>query len=100
MDLQMPAMDGYQATRHLKRLMQEREIVEIPIVALTANNSEEDKKACIEAGMCTYLCQPLKENEVQAVLNKFINKKILIKKFFVIFFFDKFLNFENISDFS
>lgn len=69
MDLQIPEMDGYEATRHLKKLMQEKKVPEIPIVAFTANTSEADKEACLQAGMVAHLRKPLKEPELLKVLN-------------------------------
>jgi len=69
MDLQMPGMDGYEATRHLKKLMEEQKIPEIPIVAFTANTSEADKEACLQAGMVAHLGKPLNEPDLLAVLN-------------------------------
>jgi HPt (histidine-containing phosphotransfer) domain-containing protein len=50
-------MDGYAATREIQRLQAERE-KPIPIIALTANASVEDRKACIEAGMDDFIAKP------------------------------------------
>jgi len=71
MDLQMPEMDGYQTTRNLKNLMQNKRIPEIPIVALTANDSEADKRACFESGMSEHLSKPLKEGDLTRVLRRY-----------------------------
>jgi len=71
MDLQMPIMDGYEATRMVKQLMGEGKIPEIPIVALTANDGEDDRRACFDVGMCGYLTKPIKESEFCAALKKF-----------------------------
>ena len=71
MDLQMPIMDGYETTKILKNLMAQGKIPEIPIIALTANDTESDKKACIEAGMSGHLCKPLKEVELRKLLNEY-----------------------------
>jgi len=70
MDLQMPMMDGYQATKALKELMKSNEVPETPIIALTANDNEDDKKACRKAGMCDYLSKPVKESEIAQILAK------------------------------
>jgi len=71
MDLQMPDMDGYQTTRNLKKLMKGGTIPEIPIVAFTANDREEDRRACKEAGMVGFLSKPIKESELVKILNTF-----------------------------
>ena len=71
MDCQMPIMDGYQTTKSLKGFMRLGKIPEIPIVALTANDSEEDKEICKEAGMTEYLTKPLKGQELSAILKKY-----------------------------
>jgi len=62
MDLQMPVMDGYEASRVLKKMMEREEIGEVPIIALSANNSEDDNKRCNKVGMYDHLSKPLKED--------------------------------------
>jgi signal transduction histidine kinase/ActR/RegA family two-component response regulator len=67
MDLQMPHMDGLQATRELRRLEQSRHLasgVPLYIVALTANVMPEDRKLSLDAGMNDYLEKPLREHEL------------------------------------
>ena len=58
MDCQMPVMDGYETSRMLKDLMRTNLIKTVPIVGWSANNSEEDKKRCIENGMIDQLPKP------------------------------------------
>jgi len=70
MDLQMPVMDGYQTTKKLKELMEAKKIPSIPIVALTANDTEADREACLKVGMADHLGKPLKESELTRVLKK------------------------------
>jgi len=72
MDCQMPVMDGYETTKALKDLMREKKIPEIPIVALTANDSEIDRQLCAEIGMCDHLSKPLKESALKRILYKYI----------------------------
>ena len=72
MDCQMPIMDGYETTRILRKLMEEKRIDEIPIVALTANDSEGDREACIKAGMSDHLSKPLKEVELAKMIKKYL----------------------------
>lgn len=58
MDIQMPNMDGYTATRHIRNLPSERKAA-IPIVAMTANAFDEDKRNALEAGMNGHLAKPI-----------------------------------------
>ncbi len=57
MDVQMPRVDGYEATRQI-RAMDDKEKANIPIVAVTANAFEEDRKIAMEAGMNGHLAKP------------------------------------------
>ena len=57
MDIQMPHMDGYEATKVIRRLEDRR--AEIPIVAMTANAFEEDRKAAFAAGMNGHVAKPI-----------------------------------------
>jgi len=72
MDIQMPIMDGYETTKRLRCLMENKMVEEIPIVALTANDRREDKEKCIRMGMCDHLGKPLKDRDLKLVLNKYI----------------------------
>jgi CheY-like chemotaxis protein len=66
MDVQMPDMDGLEATRALKALPP---TPHHPwIIALTANAMEEDQKACAKAGMDDYLSKPIKKEHLEAAL--------------------------------
>ena len=72
MDCQMPIMDGYETTRILRKLMEEKRIDQIPIIALTANDSEGDRETCIKAGMSDHLSKPLKETELAKTIKKYL----------------------------
>jgi signal transduction histidine kinase len=66
MDMQMPVMDGITATKEI-RLKNKS----IPIVALTANAFDEDKKKCFEAGMNDFLAKPVKISSIRNMILKF-----------------------------
>lgn len=58
MDIQMPVMDGYQAAREIRSL-ENKELADIPIIALTANAFDEDKKEALSNGMNAHIAKPL-----------------------------------------
>ena len=69
MDVQMPEMDGIEATRNIrKRLPKDRR--QPTIIALTANAMQEDREACLNAGMDDFLSKPIRSNDLQAMLKK------------------------------
>ena len=63
MDVQMPNMDGFQATRYIRKKLPPRKR-NIPILGITANASVQDRKNCLKAGMNEYLTKPIQENEL------------------------------------
>ena len=75
MDIQMPEMDGYEATRRIRAM--EKQIPDakrIPIVAMTANVFREDIEKCLEAGMDSHIGKPLDFQEVMEKLDKYLFK--------------------------
>ena len=64
MDVQMPDMDGLEATRKTRDVSSDVKRHEIPIIALTARAMKEDKEKCIEAGMNDYIPKPLRREEL------------------------------------
>jgi len=58
MDIQMPVMDGYQASREIRSL-ESKELAEIPIIALTANAFDQDKKEALSNGMNAHVAKPI-----------------------------------------
>ena len=71
MDIQMPVMDGYEATRQI-RALENPDIAGIPILAMTANAFQEDKKAAIEAGMDGHIAKPIDISKLFGILGEII----------------------------
>jgi CheY-like chemotaxis protein len=74
MDVQMPEMDGYEATRKI-RALGTPQAAKIPVVAMTANVFREDVEKCIAAGMNDHLGKPLDIAEVLEKLREYLNKR-------------------------
>ncbi len=72
MDIQMPVMDGYAATAEIRR-SETPCIAEIPIIAMTANAFEEDRKRCLEVGMDGHIAKPLDEKAVLTELMRVLH---------------------------
>ena len=70
MDIQMPTIDGYQATRLIRALG--TEISRIPILAMTANAFEEDRQLAIEAGMNEHIAKPIDVEHLKKMMKKYI----------------------------
>ena len=70
MDIQMPVMDGYEATRRIRTLG--TEISRIPIIAMTANAFEEDKRAALDAGMNAHVAKPIDVQKLKETLAQFL----------------------------
>ena len=64
MDVQMPEMDGMEATRRIRAAEKETGRPRLPIIALTAHAMAQDKEACLAAGMDAYLSKPLHANDL------------------------------------
>ena len=67
MDIQMPKMDGYKATQAIRRLPDKNKAC-IPIIAMTANAFEEDKRDAIEAGMNGHVAKPIQVDKLLSTL--------------------------------
>jgi two-component system sensor histidine kinase/response regulator len=74
MDCQMPEMDGFTATREIRRLEQEFG-GHVPIVALTANAIEGDRESCLQAGMDDYLTKPFKGAQLAEVMARWLQRE-------------------------
>ena len=69
MDIQMPKMDGYMATREIRTLKNNKK-ANIPIIAMTANAFEEDKKKAFKAGMNAHITKPIDIETMLTALNQ------------------------------
>ena len=70
MDCRLPIMDGYEATRRIRKLAA---MGQVPIIALTANALQGDREACLQAGMNDYLAKPFKRAELQELLDRWLS---------------------------
>ncbi|MCW8796725.1 MAG: ATP-binding protein, partial [Chlorobium sp.] len=75
MDCQMPEMDGYEATRCIRRGQGNVMNPEVPIVAITANAMTGDRERCIQAGMDDYMAKPVRMSDFTAMLEKYSGEK-------------------------
>ena len=69
MDVQMPVMDGYEATK----LLREKGFTAVPIIGLSANAMKEDKQNALQSGMNDYLTKPIKQKSLIAVVKNFLS---------------------------
>lgn len=74
MDVRMPVMDGYEATRAIRGM--KREDADIPIIAMTADAFSEDIQKCLECGMDDHLAKPIDIQAVAGKLKKYLNKGV------------------------
>lgn len=74
MDLRMPGMDGYEATRRIRASSKEDAPL-VPIVAMTANTAKEDKDACFAAGMNGHLAKPIDFDGLRRTLARWLDGK-------------------------
>jgi len=78
MDIQMPVMDGIEATHEILDYEEDEELAHVPIVALTANALKGDRERFLNEGMDEYITKPIETSELLYVLNKFLSHKAKI----------------------
>ena len=74
LDILMPKMDGLSTARYL-RALNRKDVVQVPIVALTANAFDEDIRRSLEAGMNAHLAKPLNPQELYQTLAELIGRR-------------------------
>ncbi|MBP6405459.1 MAG: response regulator [Ramlibacter sp.] len=72
MDVQMPVLDGYAATRRIREWEAARGHARVPIIALTADAYEEDRQRCLDSGMDDFLPKPVSFRQLQDVLGRWV----------------------------
>ena len=73
MDCQMPEMDGFEATRHLRMREKLANADALPVIAMTANVMEGDRERCLQAGMDDYLGKPVRMDELESTLRRWLS---------------------------
>lgn len=72
MDVQMPVMNGFDATREIRKLEQMQQRGHMPIIAVTANAMQGDREKCLDAGMDDYIAKPIQIAELQAMIRRYL----------------------------
>ncbi len=72
MDCQMPVMDGYTATRTIRKLQADGSLGKLPIIAMTANAMVGDREKCLSCGMDDYMSKPLNRSMIEQMLRKWL----------------------------
>ena len=76
MDIQMPEMDGYDATRNIRKLQQSQIInPNVPVIAMTAHAMKGDREKCLSAGMNDYISKPVRPKELLDVVQRWAGHK-------------------------
>ncbi len=79
MDVQMPVMDGLQATAAI-RALPEKAMAEIPIIAMTAHAMQGDREACLAAGMDAYIAKPLEVQQLVDMVEAIVHSPASVKE--------------------
>lgn len=76
MDVQMPLMDGYEATR---RIRADLRLLDLPVIAMTAHALQQDRELCLAAGMNDYISKPIEPGRLLALLRKWLGGATVAK---------------------
>jgi CheY-like chemotaxis protein len=79
MDIQMPIMDGVEATHEILEYEEEESVPHVPIVALTANALQGDRERFLSEGLDEYVSKPIKMTELLYILNKFLSDRLTVQ---------------------
>lgn len=71
MDIQMPVMDGHEATRHIRHDLQ---IVHLPIIGLTAHALSEERQRCLDSGMNDFITKPVSPDLLYATIERHVKR--------------------------
>ncbi len=77
MDCQMPELDGYETTQHLRK---DRRWLNLPVIAMTANAMQGDREKCLEAGMSDYITKPVRIEELKSVLERWTQTDMAVQE--------------------
>jgi PAS domain S-box-containing protein len=75
MDIQMPVMNGIDATKMIRSGKNSNINHKVPIIALTANAMSQDRQICLNAGMNDYLSKPFKPDDLEIIIEKYLGQK-------------------------
>ena len=75
MDINMPEKDGKEASIEILQIEKEQDLIHTPIVALSANAIEEDRKEVLSLGIDDYLLKPIDEKKIDEIFHKFLSKQ-------------------------
>ena len=73
MDCQMPEMDGFETTRMIREKEKSKNLLPVPVIAMTANAMQGDRELCMRAGMNDYLSKPISPEKLHGALVKWLN---------------------------
>lgn len=74
MDIQMPVMDGFEATSHIRTFEQQNKLPRTPIIAVTAHTMEHYRELCLEHNMDDYMSKPVKKQPFHEMVKKWLNR--------------------------
>ncbi|MBU1195246.1 MAG: response regulator [Proteobacteria bacterium] len=80
MDCQMPEMDGFEATRRIREHEARLNKEPVPIIAMTGNAFESDRKKCLEAGMNDFIAKPVEPDMLKQVISAYLNNDSYLPK--------------------